>query len=98
MTTSLTIEQTIHFARRGPGCGKALRVGYEPPRPATSGRVPRIARLLALALRLDQLRRDGVIADYRTLAWLGHVSCARISQVMNLLYLAPDIQEQILFL
>jgi hypothetical protein len=43
---------------------------------------------------LDQ----GVIADYATLARLGQVSRARITQILNLLHLAPDIQEQILFL
>jgi len=32
------------------------------------------------------------------LAQLGCVAPSRISQIMNLLYLAPDIQEQLLFL
>jgi hypothetical protein len=38
------------------------------------------------------------VADYAELARLGHVTRARISQIMNLLNLAPDIQETILFL
>ena len=42
--------------------------------------------------------RDGTVRDYATLARLGHVSRARLSQLMNLLVLAPDIQEEILFL
>lgn len=50
------------------------------------------------AIRLDQLIRDGVVADQAELARLGHVSRARLTQVMNLLCLAPDIQEEILFL
>jgi hypothetical protein len=62
------------------------------------GRVPRIARLLALAHKLAGLVRQGTIRDYATLARLGHVSRARISQIMALLDLAPDIQEDILFL
>jgi hypothetical protein len=53
---------------------------------------------MALALRLDELVRTGVIADYATLARLGYVSRARISQILNLLALAPDIQECLLFL
>jgi hypothetical protein len=57
------------------------------------GRVPRVSRLLALALRLDELVRAGVIPDYATLAELAHVSRARISQIMNLLVLAPDNPE-----
>jgi hypothetical protein len=57
------------------------------------GRVPRVTRLLSLALRFDGLVRAGLIADYATLAELGHVSRARISQIMNLLVLAPDNPE-----
>jgi hypothetical protein len=53
---------------------------------------------MALAIRFDQLIRDGVVADQAELARLGHVSRARLTQIMNLLNLAPDIQEQILFL
>jgi hypothetical protein len=47
---------------------------------------------------MEGLIRAGGIADYSALAQLGHVSRARITQIMNLLLLAPDIQEQILFL
>jgi len=63
-----------------------------------SGRVPRVARLMALALRFEELVRSGAVGDYAELARLGQVSRARITQIMNLLHLAPDIQEQILFL
>src|SRR5208282_2268351 len=62
------------------------------------GRVPRVARLLALALRYEQLLRAGTVRDYVALANLGQVSRGRITQIMNLRQLAPDIQEQILFL
>ena len=40
----------------------------------------------------------GVIANYAALADLGHVSRARVTQILNLLLLAPDIQEALLFL
>jgi hypothetical protein len=53
---------------------------------------------MALAIRFEQLIRDGVVADYAELARLGHVTRARMTQIMNLLNLAPDIQEAILFL
>jgi hypothetical protein len=59
--------------------------------------VPRVARLLALALRCEQLLHAGTIASYAELAELGHISRARVTQIMNLLLLAPDIQEQLLF-
>jgi hypothetical protein len=60
--------------------------------------VPRIARLMALAIRFEGLLREGTIRDYAELARRGHVTRARMSQIMKLLDLAPDIQEQILFL
>ena len=41
--------------------------------------------------------RDGVVVDQAELACLGHVTRARLTQIMNLLCLAPDIQEEILF-
>jgi hypothetical protein len=63
-----------------------------------AGRVPRIARLLALARKFDNLLRQQVVANCAALARLGHVSRARMTQILNLLYLAPDIQEAILFL
>lgn len=63
-----------------------------------TSRVPRLSRLMALAIRMEDLIRAGGIADYSALAKLGHVSRARITQIMNLLLLAPDIQEQVLFL
>ena len=65
---------------------------------ANEGRVPRVARLMALAIRFDQLLRDGVVANQSELARLARVTQPRMTQVMNLLHLAPDIQEEILFL
>jgi hypothetical protein len=56
-----------------------------------------LARLLALAHRFDKLLRDGMVHNLKTLARLGHVSPARISQILSLLHLAPDIQEALLF-
>jgi hypothetical protein len=61
-------------------------------------RVPRIARLMALALKFEQMIQQAVVSDYTVLARLGRVSRSRVTQIMNLLNLAPDIQEQILFL
>jgi hypothetical protein len=61
-------------------------------------RAPRIARLLALAHKLDAMVRSGEITDYTHLARLGHISPARPTQIMVLLHLAPVIQEHVLFL
>lgn len=66
--------------------------------PPTPDRVPRVARMLALAHHWRGLIRDGVVNDQAALSRLLGVSRARVTQVMDLLYLAPDIQEEILFL
>lgn len=92
----ITVERMVHF-QSGRNTRKELRKGHAAPTTPVS-RVPRVSRLLALAIRLDQLIRDGVVADQAELARLGHVTRARLTQIMNLLYLAPDLQEEILFL
>ena len=99
MTTPLTLTWPVPYRRRqrrqrSDGC-----LGSEPvPPPLPPGRVPRVARLMALAIRFEQLLRQRVVADYAALARLGHVSRARVTQIMNLLCLAPDLQETLLFL
>lgn len=93
---SFTVTQPIHF-RTGTRSRKELRTGEENI-PVSSGRIPRISRLMALAIRIEGLIKDRVIDDYATAAQLGHVTRARMSQIMNLLNLAPDIQEEILFM
>ena len=69
-----------------------------PDRKAADVCIPRIARLMALAIRFEGLLRNETIRNYAELARLGRVTRARMTQIMKLLYLAPDIQEQILFL
>jgi hypothetical protein len=99
MTKPLTHVCDVHFRRRGRGSRREMRAGQAPARPTSeSGRVPRVARLMALAIRFERLLRDRAVESYAELAALGHVSRARVSQVMNLLNLAPDIQGAILFL
>lgn len=92
------VTQKIHFARRSKG-RREMCDGPAPVPPRTpEGRVPRVSRLMALAIRLDGYLCEGVVADQADLARLGHVSRARITQIMNLIYLAPDIQDSILHL
>lgn len=94
--TDLTFTSSVRFDRGHKG---ALRLAVgEGRKPAPSGRVPRVARLMAPAVRFEHLLRTGQVKDYAELARLGHVTRARVTQVMNLLMLAPDIMEQILFL
>jgi hypothetical protein len=97
-TASLTVECEVHFATGRTG-HVHMREGPAEPMPVLEpGRVPRLSRLMALAIRFDRLVRQGEVADYADLARLGHVTRARVTQIMNLLLLAPDIQEEILFL
>jgi hypothetical protein len=99
MTISWTIECDIPFHRTGGGAPReqaavpAAVAGTVQP-----GRVPRVARLMALAVRFDALIRAGTVKNQAELARLGQVSRARISQILSLLLLAPDIQEALLFL
>jgi hypothetical protein len=97
MSTTLTIELPVHFHRGGRGNRKELRAGAAAPS-LPPGRVPRVARLMALALRFEELVRTEQIASFSALASLGQVTRARISQIMSLLCLAPDLQEALLFL
>ena len=97
MTTSIKYQTKVLF-RCGANGRKHLESGDKPDSQIEPGRVPRVSRLMALAIRFDGLIRDGVVTDQAELARLGHVTRARLTQIMNLLRLAPEIQEAILFL
>jgi hypothetical protein len=103
---SVVVERSFHLAdisgRKG-GFRRSLQVGSEPSTPKPEppspvGRVPRISRLMALAIRCEQLLRSGAVPDASALARLAHVSQPRMTQILNLTLLAPDIQERLLFL
>ncbi len=96
MTSAFTIECRVHFTNRGRGSRK--RPTPDRQSTAEAGRVPRVSRLMALAMRFDELIRSGQVTGYAELARLGHVSRARLSQIASLLGLAPDLQEETLFL
>lgn len=61
-----------------------------------AGRVPRISRLMALAIHFERLLREGQVRDQSELSRLAHVTQPRMTQIMNLNRLAPNIQEEIL--
>ncbi|TWU19838.1 hypothetical protein [Allorhodopirellula heiligendammensis] len=65
---------------------------------AVPGTLPRITRLMALAIRFDELLRSGRATGLQHIAEIGHVSQPRVSQILSLTLLAPDIQEELLFL
>ena len=92
------LECTLGVQRGAKGSQQLVALRSSAIPALAHGRVPRLTKLLALAHKFEGLLREGIVADYATLARLGHVSRARITQIMNLLCLAPDIQEEILFL
>jgi len=63
---------------------------------AIEPRIPRITRLMALAIKFEDMIARGEVRDYAEIARLGFVTRARLTQIMNLLLLAPEIQEAIL--
>ena len=63
---------------------------------AATGRIPRVVRMLALAYKIDRMIRDGELQDLADAARAVGVTRARMTQIANLLLLAPDIQEAIL--
>lgn len=98
MSPEPRIEFKVHFESGRRGRKRAV-VGERPRSPAPEpGNLPRVSRLMALAIRFDQLIRDGEVRDLADIARLGHVTRARVTQIMNLLHLAPDIQEAVLAL
>lgn len=97
--SGMTVEFPVHIERFQRG-RKRLIKGNASPETENSkpGRVPRLSRLMALAIHFEGLLAKGEVTDMADLARLGHVSRARITQIMNLRLLAPDIQEDLLFL
>jgi hypothetical protein len=92
-TQTLQVEITIAPAERRKGGQRSSASGSKVPDPP---RIPRIARLMALAIKFQDMVERGEVRDYADLARLGYVTRARITQIMNLLMLAPDIQEEII--
>ncbi len=70
--------------------------GEQPAKREPVGRIPRITRFMALAIYYEDLIRQGHVRDYAEIATLGHVTRARVTQIMNLRLLAPDIQDNLL--
>ena len=97
MNTTTVIRGTLPSRRRGSAQEYDPTPEMETTK-ASSPRIPRIAQLMALARHIDDLIRSGAVCSYAAAARLGHISRARMSQIVALVHLAPDLQEQLLFL
>ncbi len=75
---------------------RTSRQGAGRPKEAAPPRIPRGARLMALAIKLQDMLDRGEVRDYAEIARLGYVTRARLTQIMNLTLLAPEIQEALL--
>ncbi|MDP1560085.1 MAG: hypothetical protein Q8M16_01690 [Pirellulaceae bacterium] len=91
VTRKIQLSRTTNSRRR-------IAPAQDPETLKPKGRIPRIARLMALAIRLERMLRAGDIPDLTELARIANVTQPRMSQILNLNMLAPEIQEELLFL
>jgi hypothetical protein len=99
-TTNTNERLVVEVELRTQRAEKGARIFVEGPEPENlpAGRVPRVSKLMALALSIESRVRAGELESYAHVAELGHVTRARITQITNLVNLAPDIIEELLFL
>ena len=99
MSNPVSVDFQFSIQTRGRGAKKRLVEGNGEPAESQRvlERIPRISRYMALAIHFEDLIRRGIVTDYAELARLGHVTRARVTQIMNLRLLAPEIQEELLF-
>ena len=91
MTNSATeIQFRLHASKRAERSDTA-----EAPS-SCRGRLPRVTQVLALAIHFQDMIRRGEACDYADLARLGCITRERMSQIMELIWLAPEIQQEIL--
>ena len=93
----ITVSQTITLTKSNKG-RKRIQAGdaVVPVRPR--GSIPRISRLMALAIKYQGMLDRGEVSGVTELARLCHVSQPRMSQILNLNLLSPSVEEKILFL
>jgi hypothetical protein len=91
----LTAKHKLEF-KSGKRTAKTIVEAGTQPEQIIPVRLPRINKMMALAIRLDNLIKSGQVTDQAELARVGHVSRARLTQIMDLNLLAPSIQEEII--
>lgn len=92
MNVTETIRRQVHFGR---GADRKTSL-LDENRPAEEVHVPaRVARVMALAIHLQRVTNSR-LQNLAAVARSAGVSRARVTQIVNLNLLAPDIQESIL--
>ena len=92
--SKLEIQFKLHPSPGINGLGEQPLAETVPAR----GQLPRVTQVLALAIHFQNVLLRGEALDYADLARIGGVSRERISQIMKLLWLAPSIQQEVLYL
>jgi hypothetical protein len=93
---AIQVEVTLPVRQRRRDADRNGELGSV-SKPASRPQIPRITRLMALAIKFQEIVDHGEVRDYADLARLGYVTRARVTQIMNLALLAPDLQEELLF-
>ena len=86
--SAVEIQFRLHATGRPPGPSDAP--------PSGNGRLPRVTQVMSLAIQFQDMIQRGEARDYADLARLGCLTRERMSQIMELVWLAPDIQREIL--
>lgn len=99
MQESKTFEIEFHLE---PGVRAIDRPASEEPNGCSVrrrfDRYPRIVQVVALAIHFQDMLDRGEVRNHADLARLGCISRERMSQIMMLAWLAPDIQQAVLSL
>lgn len=90
INSAAEVQFRLHASKRAERCNTA-----EAPS-SHRGRLPRVTQVLALAIHFQDMIQRGEARDYSDLARLGCLTRERMSQIMELIWLAPDIQQEIL--
>jgi len=87
---------TGKFLRQRSGKSVVFASEPPPPKPQAVRRPAHVARQLALAHHLQRAIDDGVVADRAAVARKLGLTRARVTQLLDLLLLAPDLQLAVL--
>lgn len=93
-STAFEIQFSLHPSPRPPRVDAKAPVAES----VRDGQLPRVTQMLALAISFQDMLGKGRAKDYADLARLGGVTRERMSQIMKLIWLASDIQVEILYL
>lgn len=86
----------IQFETSSSSHGRQRVSAPKPKKSSAPAKLPHITKLMALAIRLEHLLATGQVKDQAEIARTAGITRARVTQIINLTQLAPDIQEAIL--